>query len=81
MKQIRLKDDTFIVKNCDCECPGYRYLRCFWGYDYNESDFPEGCPLEDYIEEKTKNYLDDIENLTGGPTIKITPKQYNEVKE
>ena len=54
MKQIRLKDDTFIVKNCDCECPGYRYLRCFWGYDYNESDFPEGCPLEEYIPNKVE---------------------------
>ncbi len=32
-------------------------------------------------DEKIKNFLDDIENLTGGPTIKITPKQYNEVKE
>ena len=32
-------------------------------------------------DEKTKNFLDDIENLTGGPSIKITPKQYNEVKE
>ena len=32
-------------------------------------------------DEVVKNFLDDIENLTGGPSIKITPKQYNEVKE
>ena len=27
-------------------------------------------------DEKTKNFLDDIENLTGGPSIKMTHNQY-----
>ena len=38
--------------------------------------FPEYCPLKDEV---VKNFLDDIENLTGGPSIGMTPKQYNEI--
>lgn len=26
-----------------------------------------------------KNFLEDIDNLTGGPSIKMTPEQYNEI--
>jgi len=29
--------------------------------------------------ERVKNFLEDIDNLTGGPSIKMTPKQYNKI--
>jgi len=85
MKQIRLKDRIDIIEICPL-CPYQRdgYPTCAAGCWMLVSDieFPRSCPLEEYIlDEKTKNFLDDIENLTGGPSIKITPKQYNEVKE
>ena len=82
-KQIRLKD-SIVTIDCCVDCPCYIYYdKCVWDVEIQPNyAIPNRCPLEEYIlDEKIKNFLDDIENLTGGPSIKITPKQYNEVKE
>ena len=49
MKQIRLKDYTYIIKTCDGSCPGHGLWHCFWGPSYPQNGFPKKCPLEEYV--------------------------------